>query len=213
MVFEHVDVQWTVISSSSIQETLRLMQRNASEMGWLVSKLIARDFEDVILGADKQWPAETLGSATYSKDGHSKHSLFWSTYTRCGLSKFTGGLYVNEYAKSGTGLFWACNQAFDDIFKLFQGEGVQCVVMVLEDDDGIDVGPGIVGYYRPSLWRRMASSVLNGVTIRSISSNWIEVRPSQSLRDGPMSVFTMPGGTRSSVLEIQAELEAEMWGT
>ena len=213
MVFEHVDVQWTVVCRSSPQEAFRAVLSRAQALGWSFEDLEIKgpDGTDLPLGA--AWPSETLGSAKYrkKKDEGEKYSLFWSTYSTGRLCKITGGLYIKQYAGGRAAFASACGQALDDLRRLFDGDEVLCVVLTLEDDEGIDVAPGIAGSYQPSVWRAVSELPLKGVTLEA-SEMWVEVRPEAAQGTGPQSVFSMAEETTETIQRIQSVLETEFWG-
>ncbi|MCG8417464.1 MAG: hypothetical protein MJE77_05910 [Proteobacteria bacterium] len=185
------------------------MEACAQAVGWSIAKIEIKNLEDDLLSPEAPWPSETIGAATYSKgEGTDTYNLFWSTYTQDDLTKITGGLYIKQYLVSDASFLRACNSAFDDICILFGGNEVLCVVLALEDDEAIDLGPGIAGSYRSSLWQRMSPAPLDGLVQRTTRAGWVNVRPLHEDDEGPVSVFSMGEDTRSSILEIQETLTA-----
>ena len=192
MAFEHIDIQWTVVSSSSLREALDSMDECVQTAGWSVIKRQVKDRDDTLLSSEETWPSETLGSAEYSKgDDPTRYALFWSTYTQKNLTKITGGLYLCQYARTDPSLIRACNRALEDIRTLFGGNDVLCIVLTLEDDDGIDIGSGIIGSYRSSLWQRMSSTPLPGLVQEARPPDWIDVFPSKTDDEMFLSIFSM----------------------
>lgn len=214
MAHENTDVQWTVICRSSLQKALGDVLDHARTLGWSFEDLEIKDLDGTTLPTGDAWPSETLGSAKYrrEKDGRDTYSLFWSAYSDGRLCKITGGLYIKQYADDHAAFETACHQALDDLRRLFDGDEVLCIVLSLEDDEGIDVGPGIVGSYRPSVWRAVSETPLEGITLEA-SEKWVEVRPRTAQDAGPKSVFAMAEETTETIQRIQSVLEAEFWGT
>lgn len=213
MVFEHVDVQWTVVCRASPQEAFRGVLSRAQALGWSFEDLEFKGVDGIGLPVGAAWPSETMGSAKYrkEKDKREDYSLFWSSYSDGRLCKITGGLYIKQYAGGCAAFEAACDQALDDLRRLFDDDEVLCVVLALEDDEGIDVAPGIAGLYRPSVWREVSKLPLKGVALEA-SEIWVEVRPRTSHATGPQSVFSMAEETTETIRRIQSVLEAKFWG-
>lgn len=212
MVFEHVDVQWTVVARSSPQEAFAAVMTRAKALEWSFEDLEVKDSDGTCLLPGDEWPSETMGSARYMKrkSGEEKYSLFWSTYSDGELCKITGGLYIKQYASGCADFEPACSRALDDLRRLFDCDEVLCIILTLEDDDGIDIAPGIVGLYRPTIWRVTSELPLKGIT-REAREGWIEVRPEGEQGAEPHSVFSMAEETTEAIQRIQSVLEAELW--
>lgn len=213
MVFEHVDVQWTIVCGSSPQDAFTGVIARAKALGWSFDHLEIKDSDGVCLSLGDGWPSETMGSARYMKQWSEgeKYSLFWSTYSTGGVCKITGGLYIKQYTGDHDVFEPACGRALDDLRRLFESDEVLCLVLTLEDDEGIDVAPGIVGLYRPSVWRVTSELPLKGIT-QEAREGWIEVRPEGDQGAEPRSVFSMAEETTETIQRIQSLLEAEFWG-
>jgi hypothetical protein len=206
MTFEHVDIQWTVVSELSAQRLPALIEDRATAAGWTVVEAIFKDSDDEVLSSSVHWPAETFGSASFrTSESPTQHTLFWSTYTSSGLTKITGGLYINQYMGMSNDFRRACDRAFEELLTLFGGDDVSCVVLTLEDDS-IDVAPGIIGCYRPSLWNATSGMALDGLE-QMAKDGWVEVRPVLE----PETVFVICDDARASLPAIQTALSAKLF--
>lgn len=214
MTLEDIDIQWTVVCRVSPREAIRNVLDRAERLGWTLEELAITDLDGSDLALDVQWPAETMGTAKYWKSSEKgrPHSLFWSIYSNGRICKITGGLYIKQYAHSSSEFDTACDQAIADLRQLFDGDDVLCIVLTLEDEEGIDVAPGIAGLYRPSLWKTVSKLPLEDLIV-SASANWIEVRPKTIQGTVSCSPFFRTEETTSAVRIIQSALETELWGT
>lgn len=209
MSLEHLDVQWTVVCDGSAQAALAAMKSRAESRGWTL-KLEVQNLsgDDVRMGG--AWPSETLGSGYYVKgERYGRHKLFWSTYSDEARTKITGGLYLHEFAEGHADALAGCERAIGDLRHLFDAPEVSCLVLVLEDDDGIDVAPGIVGIYRTAVWRGIRGAGRGGV-IEQPDGEWVLVRPAEQ-EDTLASVHSMPEPIQESLEAIQAALDRMFW--
>jgi hypothetical protein len=209
MNFEHVDLQWTAICNSSPKKMFSSVVARATALGWSFNDIVVKGSDDALFGVTEKWPPETFGSATYTSRGE-KHNLFWSTYYDGKFCKITGGLYIKQYLLDGESLEQGARHVLDDLWELFDGDDNLCVVLCLEDDDGIDVAPGVIGRYREALWKVVQSSFLQGILTTS-KDEWVEVQPESSQDSELRSIFSMNDNTLKSILYIQSVLDAELW--
>lgn len=209
MSIEYPDVQWTVVCDGSAQAALACAASRAEAHGWRF-ELEVNSLEGESVPLDGTWPAETLGGGRYNTAApEATRALFWSTYSDARRTQFTGGLYLHDFTSDVAAPRAACDQALDELRHLFDGPEVSCLALVLEDDEGINVAPGIVGVYRAPLWRAVSKDARGGVVER-LDGEWVLVRP--AVEGGELAgVDWMPGPVQDSLRAIEASLDRTFW--
>lgn len=209
MSVEHPDVQWTVVCDGSAQAAFAAATSRAEAQGWTM-QLEVKDTAGDSIPMGAVWPSETLGSGHYIAANHQgRRTVFWSTYSDGLRSKITGGLYLHEFVGDSTDALAACERAIAQLHQLFDGPEVSCLVLALEDDEEIDVSPGVVGIYRTAVWREICAGVGGGV-VEQENGEWVIVRPNFQGR-ALVSVYSLPEPVQDSLHAIQTSLERMFW--
>lgn len=202
--WDHLDVQCVLMVQGTAQQLFRSAHEALRERGWTLEAFAATDLSSAPLPADAAWPPETLGSMTYRRDTGDERALFWSTHTAGGLSRISFGLYIHQYGAEDRAFDPACDRALEELRALFGSEATLCIVLSLEDGAGIDLAPGLVGYYRPSLWQRIAREDRTCLASRTTLEGWVEVRP--------VGTRAEPSSSLDSLRALQKRLEEELRG-
>ncbi len=211
MSVERIDVQWIVVCDGSAQSTLVRVKSNVDDGSWTLVMEV-KDMDGNAICVPDKWPSETMGSGAYTTAGGvGKRTLFWSTYSDRFRTKITGGLYLHEFDVHAMDAVDACERALGDLRHLFRGDEVSCIVLALEDDEEIDVAPGILGAYREDVWRGVSDTARRGV-VEQHDGDWVLVRPAvEGYAPMPISVYSMPEPIQESLQGIQTELNRQFW--
>lgn len=201
-----------VIAQLPIKDLLKSAKIRAEKKGWNISAMKTTDQKEVDLSAKKEWPQETSGSLTFSKVGvPGNRTFFWSTYEQRGLAKVNGGLYIKEYVNPGETVISACRAALSDLYDLFGVEESLCMVITLEDDEGVDVAPTIIGKYRLQLWDKLNEKAGVGLIVSKMTDGWVEATPDKKDFGEQLSVYSMSKLVQETILRIQSKLENIIW--
>ncbi len=202
---EHVDVQWTVVALSPSRDLFSTARNHVRANNWSIQSLSVTDMSGDDVTQSGEWPKTTRGAMEITSE--SERSFFWNADTTPYGTFVTGGLYIGQYtsALSNPNGYLL---AMATLSALFWDEKSICIALALEDDFGVDVGPGIIGQYRRDIWRAMAlkPEQLLGLDLSFEDPRWIKVIPAALKATPYLSLCDMPEPTRASVLTIEDRL-------
>lgn len=206
---EFIDIQWTVVSLLPSPALFAAVRKHAKANDWLIQSWSVTSKSGDEVSQTSRWPTTTLGSMTIEVGGSAgSRNLFWSSVATQYGTIVTGGLYIGQYALN-LRCFNAYARAMDTLRALFWTEKTLCIVLTLEDDSDVDIGPGIIGLYRRDIWQAMElkSEELSGLEVKFDSLGRVEVMPVDLKETAYLSLCDMSERSRSSVYTVQHRLE------
>lgn len=206
---ELIDIQWSIISLLPSPALFAGARNRAKVNDWSIQSWSVTSISGDDVSQTSRWPTTTLGSMTIETGGSDgSRNLFWSAVATHKGTNVTGGLYIGQYATNLL-TFNAYVRAMDTLRALFWTEQTLCIVLTLEDDSDVDIGPGIIGRYRRDIWQAMEikSEELPGLEVKLNSPEWVEAMPVDLRETAYLSLCDMSEQSRSSVYTVQHRLE------
>lgn len=195
MTFDFIDVQWVVICEALPSRVFESVCGQVNRLKWECSGDLASEDIDSRCGPLQD---SVLGSARYRKcDNRSpERSLFWSVSHSGLATRVTGGLYLKEFDDGNSQCLPALDCALRDMIDMFDFDSARCVVLTLEEDDGVELSPVLVGAYRPALWSKVSAAVEGCDDLFDVveRGEWTVVRPVNRRKDAEvvLNISSMP---------------------